>query len=112
MSFGKKFAKLNRANENTKVRAYYDFGDSRSKNSNEIKVGTQHRSRRANKHRGSGVSQYGRPPLKRRNQMLLTEDEDDTVFVSAPTAAKKAKKARKHSLKEAKEDNRPSATRH
>ena len=43
--------------------------------------------------------------------MLLTEDEDDTVFVSAPTAAKKAKKARKHSLKEAKEDNRPSATK-
>ena len=41
--------------------------------------------------------------------MLLTEDEDDTVFVSAPTAAKQAKKARKHSLKEAKEDNRPSA---
>ena len=73
MSFGKKFAKLNRANENTKVRAYYDFGDSRSKNSNEIKVGTQHRSRRANKHRGLGVSQYGRPPLKRRNQMLLTK---------------------------------------
>ena len=52
------------------------------------------------------------PPLKRRNQMLLTEDEDDTVFVSAPTAAKKAKKARKHSLKGAKGDNRPSATRH
>ena len=55
LSFGKKFAKLNRANENTKVRAYYDFGDSRSKNSNKIKVGTQHRSRRANKHRGSGL---------------------------------------------------------
>ena len=112
LSFGKKFAKLNRANENTKVRAYYDFGDSRSKNSNEIKVGTQHRSRRANKHRGSGVSQYGRPPLKRRNQMLLTEDEDDAVFVSAPSAAKPAKKARKHSLKQAKEDNRPSAKKH
>ena len=112
LSFGKKFAKLNRANENTKVRAYYDFGDSRSKNSNEIKVGTQHRSRRANKHRGSGVSQYGRPPLKRRSQMLLTEDEDDTVFVSAPSAAKPAKKARKHSLKQAKEDNRPSAKKH
>ena len=48
LSFGKKFAKLNRANDNTKVIAYYDFGDSRSKNSNEIKVGTQHRSRRAN----------------------------------------------------------------
>ena len=94
MSFGKKFAKLNRANENTKVRAYYDFGDSRSKNSkNEIKVGTQHRSRRANKHRGSGVSQYGRPPLKRRSQMLLTEDEDDAVFVSAPSAVKPAKKS-------------------
>ena len=42
--------------------------------------------------------------------MLLTEDEDDTVFVSAPT--KQAKKARKHSLKEAKEDNRPSAKKH
>ena len=112
MSFGKKFAKLNRANENTKVRAYYDFGDSRSKNSNEIKVGTQHRSRRANKHRGSGVSQYGRPPLKRRSQMLLTEDEDDAVFVSAPSAAKPAKRARKHSLKQAKEDNRPSAKKH
>ena len=102
LSFGKKFAKLNRANDNTKVRAYYDFGDSRSKNSNKIKVGTQHRSRRANKHRGSGVSQYGRPPLKRRSQMLLTEDEDDSVFVSPPSA-KPAKKARK------KEDNRPSA---
>ena len=37
LSFGKKFAKLNRANENTKVRAYYDFGDSRSKNSNKSK---------------------------------------------------------------------------
>ena len=71
LSFEKKFAKLNRANDNTKVRAYYDFGDSKSKNSNEIKVGTQHR--------GSGVSQYGRPPLKRRSQMLLTEDEDDPV---------------------------------
>ena len=100
------------SNENTKVRAYYDFGDSRSKNSNKIKVGTQHRSRRANKHRGSGVSQYGRPPLKRRSQMLLTEDEDDAVFVSAPSAAKPAKKARKHSLKQAKEDNRPSAKKH
>ena len=44
--------------------------------------------------------------------MLLTEVEDDTVFVSAQTAAKKAKKARKHSLKEAKEDNRPSAKKH
>ena len=83
------------SNENTKVRAYYDFGDSRSKNSNKIKVGTQHRSRRANKHRGSGVSQYGRPPLKRRSQMLLTEDEDDAVFVSAPSAVKPAKRARK-----------------
>ena len=41
LSFGKKFAKLNRANENTKVRAYYDFGESRSKNSNKIKVGTE-----------------------------------------------------------------------
>ena len=112
LSFGKKFAKLNRANDNTKVRAYYDFGDSRSKNSNEIKVGTQHRSRRANKNRGLGVSQYGRSPLKRRNQMLLTEDEDDAVFVSAPSAAKPAKKARKHSLKQAKEDNRPSAKKH
>ena len=112
LSFRKKFAKLNRANENTKVRAYYDFGESRSKNSNEIKVGTQHRSRRANKHRGSGVSQYGRPPLKRRSQMLLTEDEDDAVFVSAPSAAKPAKRARKHSLKQAKEENRPSAKKH
>ena len=27
LSFGKKFVKLNRANDNTKVRAYYDFGD-------------------------------------------------------------------------------------
>ena len=106
LSFGKKFAKLNRANENIKVRAV------EVEVKTQIKVGTQHRSRRANKHRGLGVSQYGRPPLKRRNQMLLTEDEDDTVFVSAPTAAKQAKKARKHSLKEAKEDNRPSATRH
>ena len=111
LSFGKKFAKLNRANENTKVRAYYDFGDSRSKNSNEMKVGTQHRSRRANKHGGSGVSQYGRPPLKRRHQMLLTEDEDDAVFVSAPSA-KPVKRPRKHSLKQAKEDNRPSAKKH
>ena len=106
MSFGKKFAKLNRANENIKVRAV------EVEVKTQIKVGTQHRSRRANKHRGSGVSQYGRPPLKRRNQMLLTEDEEDTVFVSAPTAAKQAKIARKHSLKEAKEDNRPSATGH
>ena len=111
LSFGKKFAKLNRANENTKVRAYYDFGDSRSKNSNEMKVGTQHRSRRANKHGGSGVSQYGRPPSKRRHQMLLTEDEDDAVFVSAPSA-KPVKRPRKHSLKQAKEDNRPSAKKH
>ena len=36
---------------------------------------------------GGRVSQYGRPPLKRKSQMLLTEDEDDAVFVSAPSAA-------------------------
>ena len=28
LSFGKKFAKLNSANDNIKVRAFYDFGDS------------------------------------------------------------------------------------
>ena len=106
LSFGKKFAKLNRANENIKVRAV------EVEVKTQIKVGTPQRSRRANKHRGSGVSQYGRPPLKRRSQMLLTEDEDDAVFVSAPSAAKPAKKARKHSLKQAKEDNRPSAKKH
>ena len=39
---------------------------------------------------GGRVSQYGRPPLKRKSQMLLTEDEDDAVFVSAPSAAKPA----------------------
>ena len=44
--------------------------------------------------------------------MLLTDDEDDTVFVGAPSAAKPTKKNRKHSLKQAKEDNRPSAKKH
>ena len=39
------------------------------------------------------------------------EDGDDSVFVSVPSA-KRAKKARKHSLKQAKKDNRPSAKKH
>ena len=49
-------------------------------------------------------------PLKRRSQMI-DEDDDDSVFVSVPSA-KRAKKARKHSLKQAKKDNRPSAKKH
>ena len=43
--------------------------------------------------------------------MLLTEDDDDSMFVSVPSA-KRAKKARKDSLKQAKKDNRPSAKKH
>ena len=63
-------------------------------------------------HRRGDFSQYPHFEAAVTEFLTLTEDEDDAVFVSAPSAAKPAKKARKHSLKQAKEDNRPSAKKH
>ena len=111
ISFGRKFGKLNRSNENTQIRVYHDFGDKSRKNSNRMKVGSQHISRRTKPNRGTGVSQYGRPHKQRKRKSLISEDEPDVEFHSVPQA-KRQKNKQKHSLKESVKENRPSAKRH
>ena len=103
---------MNRSsNENTQIRVYHDFGDKSRKNSNHIKVGSQHISRRTKPNRGTGVSQYGRPHKQRKRKVLISEDEPDVEFHSVPQA-KRQKNKQKHSLKESSKENRPSAKQH
>ena len=79
-----------------------------------IPVQKNSKSRREFRHRGNGVSTYGRKPLdqQRKVQFSITDDTDDCVVAHSLPTQKYAKKKQKHSLKEAVEKNVPLAKKH